>query len=276
MNEAFEWPVLVDGQPIGASERSAEPARSVGEIGVFETIRCEGGRAFELAAHVARLERGARALGIPSPLAGDVRDDLARYVALVGGRDVAVRVAATERARIVTGRALPGIPSSGRTLALARARVDPRDSSARIKGLARARWDDALSEARAQGADDALFVTLEGDVAETAIANVFARFGDVLRTPTVDRGLLAGVARAAVLEVCGDASLRADEARLTLAELAAADEVLVTNALVRAVGVERILGVRDGLPGERSTLPRRLRASLAARLELAEPLIFRR
>lgn len=301
MSSAFEWPVLVDGR-VATSEEGAElradatatsvpRARPRDDVGVFETIRCEDGRAFELAAHLARLECGVRALGIAWPLARDVRADLERYMALVDGRDAALRVSASTRLPassptsgdgspratcIVAGRALPAISATGRALAVARVRVDPDDRSTRIKGTSRTRWDDALSEARALGADDALFLTLDGDVAETAVANVFARFGDVLRTPPLGRGLLAGIARAAVLEVAAAESLRADEARLTLAELASADEVLVTNALVRAVGIARIFGVREDFPGERSELPRALRARLAARHERAEPLFFRR
>lgn len=250
--------------------------RAIDGAGVFETIRCEDGLGYELAAHLARLERGARAVGLAWPLARDVRADIERYVALVEGRDAALRVTVTRTASVVAGRALPEVPAAGRSLVLARVRVDPKDPSSHVKGTARARWDDALREARAAGADDALFLTLDGDVAETAVANVFARFGDELRTPPLERGVLAGIARAAVLDVAATEGLRVSEQRLTLASLASADEVLVTNALVRAVGVARIATVAEDLPGEASTLPRRLRARLAARRELAQRLFFRR
>ena len=59
----------------------------------------------------------------------------------------------------------------------------------------------AEAEARARGADDAVFVRDDGVVLEGPVTNVWWRRGATLYTPSLDLGILAGVTRAALLEV---------------------------------------------------------------------------
>ena len=53
----------------------------------------------------------------------------------------------------------------------------------------------AQREARRRGADDALFLSLEGLVLEGPTSNIWFREGRTLHTPALDLGILAGVTR---------------------------------------------------------------------------------
>ena len=57
----------------------------------------------------------------------------------------------------------------------------------------------AEAEAKRRGADDAVFVDADGIVLEGPVTNIWWREGDVLVTPSVELGILAGETRAALL-----------------------------------------------------------------------------
>ncbi len=59
----------------------------------------------------------------------------------------------------------------------------------------------AEAEARRRGADEAIFVDGDGVVLEGTVTNVWWRKGETLFTPALELGILAGVTRAALLEL---------------------------------------------------------------------------
>lgn len=71
-----------------------------------------------------------------------------------------------------------------------------------------------------------ILVNLTGEVTETNISNLMARFDERWVTPPIDSGCLPGVYRRMVLE-----EGRVTEAPLTIDELKSADELAVTNAV---------------------------------------------
>ena len=62
----------------------------------------------------------------------------------------------------------------------------------------------AQQEARRRGADDALFLSLEGTVLEGPTSNIWFREGGMLLTPELDLGILAGVTRDTLLAAAAD------------------------------------------------------------------------
>ena len=80
--------------------------------------------------------------------------------------------------------------------------------------------------------DEIIFLNNEGEVTEGSITNIFIRDGDILKTPPIESGLLAGTLRAELLDTGA-----AEEQKLTLRDLAEADEIYVGNSvrgLIRA------------------------------------------
>jgi branched-subunit amino acid aminotransferase/4-amino-4-deoxychorismate lyase len=100
--------------------------------------------------------------------------------------------------------------------------------------------------AQHQGDYDALFLNERGEVTETTTANLFLIRGRNLVTPPVSAGLLPGIARHLLLARAGENGLVAEERPVTTADLAAADEVLLTNAVVELLPVREIAGLFTG------------------------------
>ena len=78
-------------------------------------------------------------------------------------------------------------------------------------------------------------------------------------TPTLEPGILAGVVRGLLV-----AQGAVEEAQLSCADLAAADEVAVTSSLLGCRALRSVLAVSDSLPGPRGPVVQRLAALLAA------------
>jgi 4-amino-4-deoxychorismate lyase len=89
----------------------------------------------------------------------------------------------------------------------------------------------AEAEAKRRGADDAIFVDPDGIVLEGTVTNVWWRIGDVLRTPSLDLGILAGVTRAAVVELAPSAGYRVEEGAYPLGDALAAEEMFTSSSV---------------------------------------------
>ncbi|RFP12777.1 MULTISPECIES: aminodeoxychorismate synthase component I [unclassified Duganella] len=98
----------------------------------------------------------------------------------------------------------------------------------RHKTSIRSRYDAAWREAEAQGAFDTLFFNERGELTEGGRTNVFVRVDGRWLTPPLSSGVLPGVMRGVMLD---DPQWQASEAVITRAMLAAADEIIVCNAL---------------------------------------------
>jgi branched-subunit amino acid aminotransferase/4-amino-4-deoxychorismate lyase len=118
---------------------------------------------------------------------------------------------------------------------LARARVVHRPYP--HKTTERGQFERALREARAAGADDALLLTEGGHVAECAIWGIFWWEGGRLCAPSLDLGVLPGVARARLEELTGGIA----ERRVTPAEVEGRN-LFVANSVRGVVPVARFEG----------------------------------
>jgi 4-amino-4-deoxychorismate lyase len=95
----------------------------------------------------------------------------------------------------------------------------------------------AEQEARARGADDAVFVRDDGVVLEGPVTNVWWRRDEILFTPSLDLGILAGVTRGALLEA---APYEVREGAFPLAELLASDEVFTSSSVREVMPVRSV------------------------------------
>jgi branched-chain amino acid aminotransferase len=256
--------------------------------GVFETLRARAGRATELAEHLARLERSATALGIALP--GDVERQLTTGLAdLLAAEgldrphgDASVRITVSRGAfhgrgllppdetvaATIAIQAWPVVPppadhlERGLHLIASAVRRDPSNPLAALKTTSRADSVYARLEARRAGADDALFLTIEGHLSEGTTANIFlvrraADGTEELATPSLDRAILPGTTRTWLLAWATRVGLRPYEGHLTPADLAAADEAFLSSSVAGVLPVTRFDGrpIGTGRPG-----PRTLRA----------------
>lgn len=242
--------------------------------GVFEVLRTWDEKLVDLDAHLARLLASAAALGLRGPGPSQVAHAVRHTVASAGPGEHRVRVILTRGPGPLNAR--PETLGPGRTIViveplpaqpseLSLAVVDfplPRRRGPGHKTLAYLDHVLARDLAAAAGADEAVRLGPDGDVAECASSNVFVVARCAVATPPVELGILPGVTRARVLAACAGCGIPATERRLELAELYAADEIFVTSALRGVVPVTRL----DGTARPTGPITARIRAAYLAGL----------
>jgi len=102
----------------------------------------------------------------------------------------------------------------------------------------------ARAEAEAQGADEALLLNGNGEVAETAGGNLFWVYQDKICTVPTGRGVLPGITRAVVLEICQALGLETNKRVIKPEMLRNAEGIFVTQS---ALGIIPVVAF-DGLP----------------------------
>jgi len=237
--------------------------------GIFEGIRIRGRRVFRLDDHLARLATAARAIGLELPggrsAARQAVLDTARafgepeaYVRLVVTRgEGALGVDPTlcheprlfcivDHIRLYDERQR----SEGLDLVTVGVRRPPADVlDPRVKSLNYLNNVLAKREAKLRGADEALVLNLQGNIAEAAVANLFVARGGRLWTPPATDGALEGVTRRTVLELAAELGIAGGERTLGRFDLFAADEAFLTGSGAGLVPVRSLDGERIGGPG---------------------------
>jgi branched-chain amino acid aminotransferase len=275
--------VWIDGelQPADARHLSAfDRGFQLGD-GVFETLRARGGRPTELAEHLDRLRRSADGLdiGLEAGTEARIADGIAALLTAEGlaaaDGDASIRVtvsrgAITARGLLPTQQVTPTIviqawpvpppPADhlerGLHLAASSVRRDPENPLSAFKTTSRADYVFARLEARRAGADDALFLTIDGHLSEATSANVFLVRGGggarpELATPALGCAILPGTTRTWLLGWAATAGLAPVEGWLTAADLADADEAFLCSSVAGVLPVTRFDGrpIGTGVPG---------------------------
>ena len=98
-------------------------------------------------------------------------------------------------------------------------------------------------EARSLGYDEAVFLNLEGNIAEGPGENIFIIKGGVLITNDKRESVLEGITRASVLEMAKDLGLETRIEPMTKEDFLQADEIFFTGT---AVEIAPVIRVADG------------------------------
>jgi len=124
----------------------------------------------------------------------------------------------------------------------------------------------AMQHALAHGGFEAVMRNARGELAECSQSNLFVVSGGVVRTPPLESGLLAGITRQFVLELCRDEGVVAEEVTLHDADLLEADEAFITSSTREIVPVARVdhTTIGGGKPG---SLTKQLIAAFRAGVE---------
>lgn len=246
--------------------------------GLFETCVLRAGRVELWSRHLQRLSAGCRRLNIPEPDAQQLAAELRRLcngvgdglVKLIvtrgsGGRGYRPPSPAMPR-RIWQLFALPEYPPDyarrGVCLHRCQTRLGHNPLLAGIKHLnrleqvlARSEWDDPN---RPEG----LLQDSDGNVIEATMSNLFVVSEGRLLTPDLSRCGVAGVMRAELMALAGDAGIKVRSSDINRQQLDNADELFLSNSVMRIWPV-RAVGQQCYQVGE---LTRRLSRLLAGRL----------
>ena len=215
----------------------------------FETIRVYDGQPFRLAEHLARLAGSAEQIGLPDVNRLEL-EELARQALAAGGApDAVLRLYWTPTpVALALVSALPDhfddLRARGqRLISLRGLRADEPWLLPGVKSTSYAVNMAAEAEARRRGTDDAVFVDAAAIVLEGPTTNIWWRRERTLYTPSLDLGILAGVTRAAMLELAGAAGYAVEEGQYGLTELLASEEAFTTSTVREVMPVTEVDGV---------------------------------
>lgn len=241
--------------------------------GLFETMRAYGGRVFRLKGHLDRLTRSASRIGLPLP--GDLFPAVTETLEANRLSEAALRLTVSRGPSppgllpsaeptptcVITARPAPEPPVTLRA-ATASGRLNEHAPAAGLKRLGYLDSIVAVMEARAAGHDDALLLDTAGHVAQGTASNIFVLAGGVLRTPPTSCGILAGITRAAVLEIAGALDVPVTEESIDPHTLSTAEEAFLTSTLREVVPLTAVDGrsIGRGVPGP---LTRKIQQSYA-------------
>jgi branched-chain amino acid aminotransferase len=239
--------------------------------GVFEGIRVYNGKVFKLAEHVDRLYESAQAIWLEIPMS---RQDCARAieetVTRSGMKDAYIRAVVSRGAGslgldprktkdpqvIIIVDTISIYPKEmyekGMEIVTASTmRNHPAALNPRIKSLNYLNNIMAKIEGSLAGCVEALMLNHKGEVAECTGDNIFLVKNRVVSTPSPDAGILDGVTRRLVIDLCKSCGYVLRETSLTRHDVYTADEVFLTGTAAELIPVtkvdSRIIGA--GKPG---------------------------
>lgn len=238
---------------------------------VYETIATAYGRLFAAQDHLARLERSAQRIGLRPPPRPEVERAIRETVAAAANPESRIRViltrgagkldldpAAVDDTQLVVIVFPLGPPTlqmyaEGVVLGIVSiTRNSPRAIDPAVKSGNYLNNVLALGEARRHfGAYEAILCAADGSIAEGASSNVFLVTGGVVATPAAEVGILDGITRAKVIDLCRENDIPLVERHISPEELRAADEVFITSATRGVLPATRIddRPVGTGRPG---------------------------
>jgi branched-chain amino acid aminotransferase len=236
---------------------------------IYETIRTFEGEPFLLPEHLLRLRRSCESIQIECPWsdkefhdelqrlskAGEARESLYRIIITRGTGDIGYRHNPNQRPTVIVYCSpFIGFPveaySQGIKIAIVSMRrnhtacLNPSIKSSNLLNLRL-----AFSEAQKKGADEALMLNLNDEVAECSSSTVFFVKEGELLTPSLDSGILPGITRQFVLAMARSEGIRAVEARLPRKIIDDCDECFITSTIKSVLPVHLINGRELGAPG---------------------------
>ena len=268
--------------------------------GVFETARARRGVVIELDEHLERLRQGCLVMGLNLTVSDDQLVDAIAELLAAEELDSAGEPAGDSAIRITVSRGplerrglLPaGFQDLVATVAIqcwpyapvaaellergvraisSTIRRDPASPLAGVKTTSRADYVYARLEAARAGADDALFLTLDGRLSEATAANLFVVAGQTLATPPLSAAILAGTTRTWLIAQAERLGLTLAEVDLTPAQLLAADEAFLTGSVAGIVPIVSLDGrpIGRGVPGPRTRILRLAREAWIDAMSMA-------
>jgi branched-chain amino acid aminotransferase len=239
--------------------------------GVFEGIRAYNGRVFKMEEHLDRLWRSARAIMLDIPMtkadmtravletlrANQLKDAYIRLVVTRGKGDLGLDPRKCPKPTVfIIADKIALYPEECYTHGLDVVIVNTRRNSPQalnpnIKSLNYLNNILAKIEANRVGVKEAIFLNLEGYVAECTGDNIFYVRDNKLHTPPAAAGALDGITRRCVLDVAKKLGIEAAEVFCTPYDLYTADEMFLTGTAAEVIPVVRLDSrkIGDGTPG---------------------------
>lgn len=235
-----------------------------------DTVTVWNGILFRLDDHLERFERNYKKLRMVSPYSGaEIREIAIDCVRRTGLREAYVQMIMTRGRPPVGCRdlrrcenkfhmfcipyvwiATPEAKRRGLILHVSdRRRIPPESVDPTIKHYHWLEFEMGLFDAYDAGADTVVLVDHERNLTEGPGFNIFVVNGETLLTP--ERGVLDGMTRRTVFELCEELGLTYGQTSIPRYRLAAAAEVFLTSSAGGIIPITRVDGhkVGNGAPG---------------------------
>ena len=230
--------------------------------GLFETMRVVNGRPFRMAQHLERLTRGLDFIRIklsftPKQLQKFAAELIERnqlpdsILRLMITRGPAPRGYSPKNSGPPTVlMTLSPLPAANPdeplqwSLVTSPFRVPASDALASFKTTSKMLHILARAEAEERGADEALLLNTNGEAAETAGGNLFWVYQERICTVPTGRGVLPGITRAVVLEICQSLGFETNKRVVKPDMLRNAEGIFITTS---AFGIVPVVSF-DGEP----------------------------
>ncbi len=255
----------IDGEFVDASNATL-PATDLSILrgyGVFDFTRTYGGVPFRLSAHLRRLQRSAALIELDCPwdieeLAEIALETLRRNsfveagirLVVTGGESANGFLPSGKSRLLVMATPLDGLPRSAYAQGARVATVEQTRNLPEAKTINYIPGITAQITARRRAPDaiEAIYV-VDGKAVEGTRSNIFILAGGGWITPEAD--LLPGITRAEVIELLGGEDA-VDMRDITLEELYAADEAIITSSTKEVVPIVKVdeATIGAGVPGE--------------------------
>ncbi len=239
--------------------------------GVFEGIRFYDGRVFRLEEHLERLWDSAKSICLEVPISlsemtealletirqNDLRDGYIRLILTRGVGNLGLNPAQCKRPSVIIIAATIALYSAevyrkGLTVVTcATRRTNPASLNPAVKSLNYLNNVMARIEANLAGADEALMLNDQGNVAECTADNVFLiKHGQVF-TPPISAGALRGITRGVVFQIAAELGIKITETDITRHDVFVADECFLTGTAAEVIPVIKADGrvIGTGQPG---------------------------
>jgi branched-chain amino acid aminotransferase len=239
--------------------------------GIFEGIRAYNGKIFECAAHVDRLWDSAKSIRLQIPYTREqVCAAMEETLKATGYRDAYIRLIVSRGVGYLglspTKCEKPTVICIVDTISMypeetyrngmsvitsSWARPSANTLPPRVKSLNYLNNILAKIEANDAGVSEAIMLNGEGNVAECTSDNIFIAKRGTLFTPTTSDGILEGVTRRVMIDLCSKIGVPCIEKTLQRHDLYVADECLLTGTAAEVIAVTKIDGrvIGDGKPG---------------------------
>jgi branched-chain amino acid aminotransferase len=237
-------------------------------MALFETMRAYGDKVFRMHEHLRRLAHSAEELGIRVNMdelhkavaatiqANSLGDARVRLTVSAGEGEMTPDPATCKKPTVLVMATnykpyAAEVYTRGFKAVLSSFRRNSRSLLSRVKSANYLESLLARQEARKAGADEAVCLNERGLVAEASMCNIFLVSGGVLRTPGLDRGILPGITRAAVLELASGMGIPTTEGDIKLEELIVAEEAFLTSSLIEVMPLTTVDNktIGTGRPG---------------------------
>lgn len=216
--------------------------------GVFTTVAIYNGKPFLWPEHWQRLRNHAERLSVDSAGANErnvgeavrklvavnqVINGRARIILLArSGRDAwrAKKEGARKTDLLILTSEPQRLPAAGMSLAVSPYRINTFSPLAGVRSLNYLEQVLSWEEAQARDFDEAVMLNERGEIVSATMANIFWVKEGTLYTPALSTGAIAGITRAAIIQLSGKQFIPVIEGVYELADVAEADEIFLTSA----------------------------------------------